>query len=65
MWDGHTDHFDRQQNHLSSQVYGLDADPQVLEIARFKANQAGANITLEQGLAYQLPFPEVLCLIVC
>ncbi len=47
-----------KQSHLMSQVYGLDADPQVLEIARSKANQAGANITLEQGLAYQLPFPE-------
>ena len=47
-----------KQSHLMSQVYGLDADPQVLEITRSKANQAGANITLEQGMAYQLPFSD-------
>ena len=47
-----------KQSHLMSHVYGLDADPQVLEIARSKADQAGAKITLEQGMAYRLPFPD-------
>jgi len=47
-----------QQSHLMAQVYGLDADPQVLEIARSKARQEGARITLEQGMAYQLPYSD-------
>ena len=47
-----------KQSHVMAQVYGLDADPQVLGIARSKAEQAGAQITLEQGMAYQLPFPD-------
>ncbi len=47
-----------KQGHVLSQVYGLDADPQVLGIARSKADQAHAIITLEQGLAYQMPFPD-------
>ena len=45
-----------KQSHLMTQVYGLDADPQVLEIARTKAHQASARITLEQGMANHLPF---------
>lgn len=47
-----------KQGHLMSHVYGLDADPQILEIARSKAERAGADITLEQGLAGQLPYPD-------
>ncbi len=46
-----------KQGHVFADVYGLDADPQVLTIARSKAHQAHAEITLQQGLAYQLPFP--------
>ncbi len=47
-----------KQSHLMSHVYGLDADPQILEIARSKAKQDETRITLEQGMAYQLPFPR-------
>jgi ubiquinone/menaquinone biosynthesis C-methylase UbiE len=47
-----------KQSHVLSQVYGLDADPQILDIARSKARKAQTKITLEQGLAYQLPFPD-------
>ncbi|HSB65483.1 MAG TPA: methyltransferase domain-containing protein [Anaerolineales bacterium] len=47
-----------KQGHWMSQVYGLDADPQVLEIAQGKAKQACTGITLDQGLAYQLPYPD-------
>ncbi len=45
-----------KQGHVFAHVYGLDADPQVLAIARSKADQAQAEITFQQGLAYQLPF---------
>ncbi len=47
-----------KQSHVFTQGSGLDADPQVLDIARAKADQAQARITLEQGLAYQLPFSD-------
>ncbi len=47
-----------KRSHVMAQVFGLDADPQVLDIARSKAEQAGASITLDQGLAYQLPYPD-------
>ncbi len=47
-----------KRGHVMAQVFGLDADPQVLDIARAKAGQAGAKITLEQGMAHQLPYPE-------
>lgn len=47
-----------KQSHLMSHVYGLDADPQILEIASSKADQARTKITLERGMAYQLPFPN-------
>lgn len=48
-----------KQSHVMSDVYGLDADPQILEIARRKAAQVGARITLERGMADQLPYPPV------
>lgn len=47
-----------KQAHPAANVVGLDGDPKVLEIGRAKALRAGANITLEEGLAYQLPYPD-------
>jgi len=47
-----------KQTHPDSEVTGLDGDPQVLEIARHKANRAGAFITFDEGMAYQLPYPD-------
>ena len=47
-----------KQMHPSVEVTGLDGDPAVLEIARKKLADRGLNITLDQGMAYQLPYPE-------
>jgi ubiquinone/menaquinone biosynthesis C-methylase UbiE len=47
-----------KQSHRMASVYGLDADPQVLEIARRKASHAEVDINLDQGMAYQLPYPD-------
>lgn len=47
-----------KQAHPTAVVIGLDGDPQVLEIGRAKAQQAGVDITLEEGMAYQLPYPD-------
>ena len=43
--------------HPDSEVIGLDGDPQVLDIARRKAKEAGASINFDEGIAYQLPYP--------
>lgn len=47
-----------KQNHPQVEVIGLDADPKILEIARSKTTKAGVEIRLDQGLAYELPYPE-------
>jgi ubiquinone/menaquinone biosynthesis C-methylase UbiE len=39
-------------------LIGLDGDPSVLQIAREKAEAAGVNIRWEEGLAYNLPYPN-------
>ncbi len=41
-----------------AEVTGLDGDPKVLEIARTKADRAGLNLKLDQGMAYQLPYQD-------
>jgi ubiquinone/menaquinone biosynthesis C-methylase UbiE len=47
-----------KQAHPNSEVSGLDGDPQILEIARHKAAQAGSPITFDEGMAFQLPYPN-------
>ncbi len=44
--------------HPQAEVVGLDGDPQVLAIGREKAAQAGAALTLDHGLASNLPYPD-------
>ena len=41
-----------------SDVVGFDGDPEVLEIARRKAREAGVSIKWDEGMAYQLPYPN-------
>lgn len=47
-----------KQTQPNAAVYGLDMDPQVLVIARRKAEQAGETIILQQGTATCLPYPD-------
>lgn len=47
-----------KQIHPEAQVVGLDGDPKVLEIARAKIAQAGLDIALDEGMAFQLPYPD-------
>lgn len=42
----------------SAEVQGLDGDPKILDIARSKAAKAGAAITFDQGLSYELPYAD-------
>jgi ubiquinone/menaquinone biosynthesis C-methylase UbiE len=44
--------------HPDARVTGLDGDAKVLAIARRKAEAAGSGITLDQGLSYELPYPD-------
>lgn len=40
------------------QVIGLDGDPEVLSIARSKAQQLQLDIRWDYGMAYALPYPD-------
>jgi ubiquinone/menaquinone biosynthesis C-methylase UbiE len=58
-----------KQRHPESEVVGLDGDPKILEIARAKAQKAGIDIAFQEGMAFQLPYPDgsfdrVLCSLV-
>jgi len=39
-------------------VVGLDGDSKVLAIARAKAAKAGSDVTLDHGMAFELPYPD-------
>lgn len=47
-----------KQTQPNATVYGLDVDPQALDIARRKAEQAGETIVLQQGTATCLPYAD-------
>ena len=39
-------------------VYGIDASPEMIEVARKKATQSGQEVTFDVGLIEKLPFPD-------
>jgi len=47
-----------KQAHPAADVTGVDGDPVILAVARKKAALAGVNITLDKGLAFDLPYPD-------
>lgn len=47
-----------KESHPEAEVIGLDGDPKVLEIARTKTARAGLDITLERGIAFELPYAD-------
>ena len=47
-----------KQTEPHAAVYGLDVDPEVLDIARKKAGKAGETIMLQQGMATALPYED-------
>jgi len=47
-----------KQQEPAAIIIGLDGDPQILKIARGKAQKAGLDIDFRQGLSYELPFPD-------
>lgn len=47
-----------RKRHPQSEVFGVDPDPQIIEIARDKAARAGLKIDFRQGFASRLPYPD-------
>lgn len=47
-----------RKQHPRSEVFGIDPDPQIIEIARGKAARAGLKINFSQGFASRLPYPD-------
>lgn len=47
-----------KQTHAEAEVFGLDGDANILEIARRKAAKAGVSLTFQEGMAYSLPYAD-------
>ncbi len=47
-----------KQLYPDTEVFGVDADEKVLQIAEEKAAKAGAHLRLNQGMAIQLPYQD-------
>lgn len=47
-----------KQAHPDAEVTGLDGDPKALEIARGKIAKSGLPIRLDEGMAFNLPYPD-------
>ena len=47
-----------KERHPDTEVVGIDADPKILGIARDKAARAGLSLTLDEGMADQLPYAD-------
>jgi len=39
-------------------VHGIDASPEMIEVAQRNASKAGADVSLQAGLAEAIPFPD-------
>ena len=47
-----------KQAHPDVEVTGLDGDPKALEIARGKIAKSGLPIRLDEGMVFNLPYPD-------
>ena len=47
-----------KQAYSNASVVGLDADPQILAIARGKARALGLEIQFDHGMGFELPYPD-------
>jgi ubiquinone/menaquinone biosynthesis C-methylase UbiE len=47
-----------KQAYPTAEVIGLDGDPQILELARSKAQSLGLEIQFDQGMSFDLPYPS-------
>jgi demethylmenaquinone methyltransferase/2-methoxy-6-polyprenyl-1,4-benzoquinol methylase/phosphoethanolamine N-methyltransferase len=42
----------------SGEIHGIDAAPQMIEVARHKAGRAGLDVDFQVGLIEDIPFPD-------
>lgn len=47
-----------KQAQPEAEVIGLDADPQMLGVARAKAVEAGVAVAFDEGMTFALPYPD-------
>jgi SAM-dependent methyltransferase len=47
-----------KQREPTAEVVGLDGDPAILDRARAKAEQAGADVQLDRGMSFDLPYED-------
>ena len=47
-----------KQTQPNAEVYGLDADPEMLKVAHTKATDAAVAIKFDVGMTYNLPYPD-------
>ncbi len=47
-----------KKTHPEATVVGFDGDPKILGIAKKKADQAGIEISLDEGLSFDLPYSD-------
>jgi ubiquinone/menaquinone biosynthesis C-methylase UbiE len=47
-----------KERHPDVELVGLDGDPEVLERGRRKATEAGVDVTLDEGLSFDLPYED-------
>jgi ubiquinone/menaquinone biosynthesis C-methylase UbiE len=47
-----------KQKHPSTEVTGLDADPDMLKVARYKSAQSKAPVKFDVGFTNNLPYPD-------
>ena len=47
-----------KQAHPDAEVTGLDGDPKALGIGRAKVARSGLTINLDEGMAFDLPYPD-------
>jgi len=47
-----------KQTHPEAEIIGMDGDPTMLKIARAKAALQNLTIPFDEGMAFQLPYPD-------
>jgi ubiquinone/menaquinone biosynthesis C-methylase UbiE len=47
-----------KERQSAAEVVGLDADPEMLDQARSKAERAGVELRLDEGFSTELPYPD-------
>ena len=47
-----------KNNCPQAEIFGLDGDSKILELARRKVEKAGLEITLDAGLSYEMPYAD-------